>query len=71
MRWVETWLDENPEFFRSYLLRKGTRSMVDSWLVAHALPPGLNSAALEEVSEELLEDDGQSGELKAPCNLVK
>ena len=56
---METWLDENPDFFQSYLLRKGTRSMIDSWLVAHALPPGLSSAALEEVSEEFLEDQDE------------
>ena len=33
--------------------------MIDSWLVAHALPPGLSSAALEEVSEEFLEDQDE------------
>ena len=51
--WVETWLDEHPEFFQSYLLRKGTRAMIDSWLVAHALPAGVNSVVLHDVSEEL------------------
>ncbi|CAB4064484.1 PDE11 [Lepeophtheirus salmonis] len=27
---VESWLDEHPEFFQEYLIRKGTRSMIDS-----------------------------------------
>jgi len=36
---LETLLDENPEFFLDYLLRKASRSMIDAWLTAHALPP--------------------------------
>jgi len=36
---METFLDENPEFFLDYLIRKGSRSMIDSWLTAHSLPP--------------------------------
>lgn len=51
---VEAWLDENPDFFKSYLLRKGTRTLIDAWLVAHALPPGV---ALQNVHEEVSDDE--------------
>jgi len=37
---MEACLDENPDFFQDYLIRKATRQMIDSWLVAHSLPPG-------------------------------
>ena len=37
---VEAVLDENPDFFKDYFIRKGSRHMIDSWLVAHSLPPG-------------------------------
>ena len=37
---VEAFLDENPDFFKDYLIRKASRHMIDSWLVAHSLPPG-------------------------------
>merc|ERR550539_253823 len=53
---VEAWLDENPEFFQEYLIRKGTRCMVDSWLVAHALPPGITTT-LHNVEETDENDD--------------
>ena len=33
-------MDENPDFFKDYLIRKASRHMIDSWLVAHSLPPG-------------------------------
>ena len=54
--WVEAWLDEHPEFFQAYLIRKGTRSMIDSWLVSHALPPGITATTLNNVYEEDLDD---------------
>jgi hypothetical protein len=54
--WVESWLDEHPDFFQAYLIRKGTRSMIDSWLVTHALPPGITATTLNNVDEEELED---------------
>ncbi|TRY74606.1 hypothetical protein TCAL_00771, partial [Tigriopus californicus] len=41
---VESWLDENPDFFQDYLIRKGGRQMIDAWLVAHALPPGITTS---------------------------
>jgi len=37
---VETVLDENPEFFQDYLIRKASRTMIDMWLLNHSLPPG-------------------------------
>eukprot|EP00096_Caligus_rogercresseyi_P012509 TRINITY_DN5262_c0_g1_i1.p1 TRINITY_DN5262_c0_g1~~TRINITY_DN5262_c0_g1_i1.p1 ORF type:complete len:922 (+),score=274.40 TRINITY_DN5262_c0_g1_i1:425-3190(+) len=40
---VESWLDEHPDFFQEYLIRKGSRSMIDSWLMAHALPSEMSS----------------------------
>ncbi|CAG0902241.1 unnamed protein product [Darwinula stevensoni] len=33
---MEAWLDEHPDYVQDYLNRKGTRQMVDSWLIAHA-----------------------------------
>ena len=53
---VEAWLDEHPEFFQAYLIRKGTRSMIDSWLVTHALPPGVTATTLHNVDEEELDE---------------
>ena len=58
--WVEAWLDEHPEFFQSYMLRKGTRSMIDSWLVTHALPPGITATTLHNVDEEDLEEESDT-----------
>lgn len=52
---VETWLDEHPDFFKDYLIRKGTRGMIDCWLVAHTLPTGVSAIALENVDEEVSE----------------
>ena len=40
---IEAFLDENPDFFQNYLIRKATRSQIDAWLVSHALPPGSTS----------------------------
>ncbi|KAK7501951.1 hypothetical protein BaRGS_00006703 [Batillaria attramentaria] len=34
---MEKWLDEHPEFVHDYFARKARRSMVDGWLIAHAL----------------------------------
>jgi dual 3',5'-cyclic-AMP and -GMP phosphodiesterase 11 len=42
---VEAVLDENPDFFQDYLIRKASRPMIDAWLFAHALPPGSASAS--------------------------
>jgi len=36
---MEACLDENPDFFMDYLMRKGSRPMIDKWLTAHAKPP--------------------------------
>ena len=60
---MESFLDENPDFFQDYLIRysaclpacslctitystirKAPRKMIDSWLVAHSLPPGQHHA---------------------------
>jgi len=55
---IEAWLDEHPEFFQEYLIRKGTRCMVDSWLVAHALPPGITTTLHNvEETDESADDD--------------
>lgn len=41
---MEKWLDEHPEFVHDYFARKAKRSMVDGWLIAHAIShsPGLH-----------------------------
>ena len=54
--WVKAWLDEHPEFFEAYLIRKGSRSMIDSWLVTHALSPGITATTLHNVDEEELDE---------------
>lgn len=46
---VESWLDEHQDFFQDYLIRKGGRGMIDAWLVAHALPPGIIKDEEDEV----------------------
>lgn len=35
---VEAWLDEHPAFVGDYFMRKASRKVVDSWLLAHAVP---------------------------------
>ncbi len=37
-------------------MRKGTRSLIDSWLVAHALPPGITTT-LHNVQEEYSDEE--------------
>ncbi|XP_037903168.1 dual 3',5'-cyclic-AMP and -GMP phosphodiesterase 11-like isoform X2 [Hermetia illucens] len=37
---MESWMDENPEFVQDYFIRKGTRQVVDAWLVSHATSAG-------------------------------
>lgn len=38
---VEAWLDEHPTFVGDYFMRKASRKVVDSWLLAHAVPQGV------------------------------
>jgi dual 3',5'-cyclic-AMP and -GMP phosphodiesterase 11 len=38
---MEAWLDENQEFAQNYFMRKATRNVVDSWLVAHTTSAAL------------------------------
>ena len=44
---MEQWLDEHPEFVHDYFARKAKKSMVDGWLLSHALAhsPALNIRA--------------------------
>ncbi|XP_042148153.1 dual 3',5'-cyclic-AMP and -GMP phosphodiesterase 11 isoform X3 [Ixodes scapularis] len=35
---IEAWLDEHPAFVGDYFMRKASRKVVDSWLLAHAVP---------------------------------
>ncbi|XP_053393300.1 dual 3',5'-cyclic-AMP and -GMP phosphodiesterase 11-like isoform X3 [Mercenaria mercenaria] len=34
---TEKWLDEHPDFVHDYFARKAKRSMVDGWLISHAI----------------------------------
>ena len=34
---TEAWLDEHPDFVHDYFARKAKRSMIDGWLIAHAI----------------------------------
>lgn len=34
---IEKWLDDHPEFVNDYFARKARRSMVDGWLISHAI----------------------------------
>ncbi|KAK3590443.1 hypothetical protein CHS0354_017408 [Potamilus streckersoni] len=38
---MEKWLDEHPEFVHDYFARKAKRSMIDGWLIAHAISHSL------------------------------
>jgi dual 3',5'-cyclic-AMP and -GMP phosphodiesterase 11 len=42
---MEAWLDEHQEFAQEYFIRKATRNVVDTWLVAHATPGALERSA--------------------------
>ncbi|XP_070395651.1 dual 3',5'-cyclic-AMP and -GMP phosphodiesterase 11 isoform X2 [Dermacentor albipictus] len=41
---VEAWLDEHPAFVGDYFMRKASRKVVDSWLLAHAVPQSVVQA---------------------------
>ncbi|KAL8587788.1 hypothetical protein ACOMHN_021006 [Nucella lapillus] len=46
---IEKWLDDHPEFVHDYFARKGRRSMVDGWLISHALShSGLSTGGVGE-----------------------
>ncbi|KAH3751794.1 hypothetical protein DPMN_186366 [Dreissena polymorpha] len=34
---TEKWLDDHPDFVHDYFARKAKRSMIDGWLIAHAI----------------------------------
>lgn len=34
---TEKWLDEHPDFVHDYFARKAKRSMIDGWLISHAI----------------------------------
>ncbi|ESP03835.1 hypothetical protein LOTGIDRAFT_156433 [Lottia gigantea] len=34
---IEKWLDEHPEYVHDYFARKAQQSMVDGWLISHAI----------------------------------
>ena len=40
---IERWLDEHPDFTHDYFSRKATRSMVDAWVLSHALSQSYGS----------------------------
>jgi dual 3',5'-cyclic-AMP and -GMP phosphodiesterase 11 len=42
-RHMEKWLDEHPDFVHDYFARKASRSMVDGWLISHALSQSTTS----------------------------
>ena len=42
-RHMEKWLDEHPDFVHDYFARKASRSMVDGWLISHALSQSTSS----------------------------
>lgn len=42
---VETWLDENQSFVQDYVSRKGTRKMIDAWLLAHTVSHAATSSS--------------------------
>ena len=42
-RRMEKWLDEHPDFVHDYFARKASRSMVDGWLISHALSQSTSS----------------------------
>ncbi|XP_074647468.1 dual 3',5'-cyclic-AMP and -GMP phosphodiesterase 11-like [Tubulanus polymorphus] len=40
---IEQWLDDHQDFVHDYFARKATRSMIDGWLIAHAINQGAGS----------------------------
>ena len=58
-RCMEQWLDEHPDFVHDYFARKATRSMVDGWLIAHALSQSTSSPS--SGVGMLQSDSGSSG----------
>lgn len=38
---TEKWLDDHPDFVHDYFARKAKRSMIDGWLISHAIKSGL------------------------------
>ena len=42
-RRMEKWLDDHTDFVHDYFARKASRSMVDGWLIAHAISQGTSS----------------------------
>lgn len=39
---MEKWLDDHPDFTHDYFARKATRTMIDGWLINHAISQSLN-----------------------------
>ncbi|XP_064632499.1 dual 3',5'-cyclic-AMP and -GMP phosphodiesterase 11-like isoform X2 [Lineus longissimus] len=39
----EQWLDDHSDFVHDYFSRKATRTMIDAWLISHAMQTGLPS----------------------------
>ena len=50
---IESWLDEHPDFFQDYLIRKGGRAMIDAWLLAHAVPITTMTTSSQEDATEI------------------
>ncbi|KAK2167606.1 hypothetical protein LSH36_26g12023 [Paralvinella palmiformis] len=59
---MEQWLDDHPEFVHDYFARKASRSMVDGWLLSHAVmqstSPSSSSGA--QVAQDLPPPNGSN-----------
>lgn len=62
---IEDWLDEHPQFVHSYFTRKASRTLIDSWLMAHSSNSAILAAA---PSGNFIFASGQTGEFKFSNN---
>ena len=44
---TEQWLDDHPDFVHDYFARKASRTMIDGWLIAHAITQTVSSSQLQ------------------------
>lgn len=68
---MESWLDDHPEFVHDYFARKARRSMVDGWLIAHALShSGLQAADTVSLSSNTSSNSRPSSGANTPVRKI-
>ena len=67
---MERWLDDHPDFLHDYFSRKATRSMVDGWLLAHALRQGSSSPTSPHLSPDTPGSNGSNSGANTPVRKI-